>query len=142
MPLNLTRIRYDDLTGKQKEYYNFQKVSAALADFGFMTQWLTYDRDFTDFIAKHVDGNTTLRVQLERRLAFRKKYLGKDLYIAFREGETCYLYRHDELLERVLRETNISNTRSWQIDGGYDFPRLSDDMAALLEPYRISGPGL
>jgi hypothetical protein len=37
MSLELTRIRYANLNARQKEHYNFQKVSAVLADFGFVT---------------------------------------------------------------------------------------------------------
>ena len=33
--MELRRISYDELTSKQKEIYNFQKVAGILADFGF-----------------------------------------------------------------------------------------------------------
>ena len=56
MPLELTRIRYADLNARQKENYNFQKVSAVLADFGFTTLRLTDDWQGADFIAQHIDG--------------------------------------------------------------------------------------
>ena len=74
MSLDLSRVRYADLNARQKENYNFQKVSAVLADFGFSTLRLTDDWQGADFIAQHVDGETFLKVQLKGRLTFGKKY--------------------------------------------------------------------
>ena len=75
-------IRYHDLTNaKQKENYNFLKVSAILADYGFMTMRLNDDWQGADFIAQHIDGETFLRVQLKGRLWFAKKYMDKSLFI-------------------------------------------------------------
>ena len=142
MSLELTRIRYADLNARQKENYNFQKISAVLADFGFTTLRLTDDWQGADFIAQHIDGETFLKVQLKGRLTFGEKYRGKDLYVAFEDGGTWYLYPHDDVLAVVLEETNVSNTDSWQKRGGYSFPGLSKPMAQILEPYTIEGPDL
>ncbi len=43
MPLNLTRIRYIELDARQKENYNYQKLAAVLADYGFVTMRLSSD---------------------------------------------------------------------------------------------------
>jgi hypothetical protein len=43
MPTQLARIDYSTLNARQKENYNFQKVSAALADYGYVTLRLTND---------------------------------------------------------------------------------------------------
>jgi len=37
------RVRYEDLDARQKEAFNFQKVSAVLADYGFVTLRLSSD---------------------------------------------------------------------------------------------------
>ena len=63
MTLNLRRIDYALLNARQKENFNFQKLSAVLADFGFVTMRLTDDWGGADFIAQHTDGETFLRVQ-------------------------------------------------------------------------------
>jgi hypothetical protein len=75
----LEPIEYDALNAKQKENYNFQKVSAVLADYGFVTFRLNDDWQGADFIALHVYGKT-LKVQLKSRLDFDKKYMGKELF--------------------------------------------------------------
>ena len=143
MSLELIRVRYADLNARQKENYNFQKVSAVLADFGFTTLRLTDDWQGADFIAQHIDGETFLKVQLKGRLTFGTKYVGKDLYVAFPHAGSWYLYPHDDVLQTVMRETDtIRGTTSWDERGGYSFGGLSRHMAALMEPYRIAGPDL
>ena len=92
--MKLKRIRYSDLNSRQKENFNFQKISAVLADYGFITIRLSDDWKAADFVAQHIDGEF-IKVQLKSRLAFHKKYQGKDLYIVFSEGEAAYLpWRH------------------------------------------------
>jgi len=138
--VRLTKIPYGRLNARQKENFNFQKLSAVLADYGYVTYRLSDDWEGADLIAQHVSGDV-VRVQLKSRLGFYKKYRGKDLYVAFADGDTWYLYGHDELLARVLKRTRIGATRSWKERGGYHFPSISAQLRGLLEPYRISGDG-
>lgn len=54
MTLKLKKISYsDDLNARQKENFNFQKVSAVLADYGYVTMRLSDDWQGADFIALH-----------------------------------------------------------------------------------------
>src|SRR2546423_6646388 len=122
MPLNLTRIRYKDLDARQKENYNYQKLSAALADYGFVTMRLSSDWRGADLIAQHVDDLTFLKIQLKGRLTFCKYYVGKDLHIAFPLGDDWYLYPHDELLEKVHKINEFKDTLSWTEKGECSFP--------------------
>jgi len=139
MAIQLSKIDYAQLNARQKENFNFLKVSAVLADYGFMTMRLSDDWQGADFIAQHVDGGTFMKVQLKSRLAFGEKYKGKDLYVAFFHAGDWYLYPHDEVLERVLAETTVGGTVSWMEHGGYSFPKISQQMRVLLEPYKICG---
>jgi len=140
MPLILAHIRYADLNSRQQENFNYQKVSAVLADYGFVTLRLSDDWQGADFIAQHIDGETFVRVQLKGRLTFSKKYIGKGLYIAFHAKGEWYLYPHDDLLKVALAVTNIGETRSWKSKrGGYSFPVLSRQLRQLLAPYKIAG---
>ena len=135
--MQFAKITYSDLNARQKENFNFQKVSAVLADYGFVTFRLSDDWQGADFLALRITGEV-LRVQLKSRLAFYEKYRDKELYVAFAEGDTWYLYPHDELLAKVLANTTISTSASWE-SGGYSFTRLSGQLLRLLEPYKISG---
>lgn len=108
--MTLQKINYNDLNLKAKEMYNFQKVSAVLADYGFTCMWLNNDWEGADFIAVHYDGFTTLKVQLKARMWFDKKYLNKDIYMCFREDDETYLYPHDELLAKIpIYKTAVEN---------------------------------
>lgn len=130
------KIRYEDLNAKQKERYNFQKVSSLLADLGFTTVLLTDDWNGADFLAIHKDGDV-LKVQLKGRMTFDKKYLEKNLFICFPEGADWYLYPHDELLEQINAENKLTETESWNKEGKYSFPNLSNKQKALLKPHLI-----
>ena len=139
MRTQFQRIRYSSLNSREQEAYNFQKVSAVLADYGFLTIRLSSDWRGADFIAQHVDGVTFLKVQLKGRLTFEKKYQGRDLHVCFPDGGQWFLYPHDELLEQVLAISGVSGTESWKKHGGYSFPRLSKKLRELLVPYRLEG---
>jgi len=139
MAIQLSKIDYIHLNARQKENFNFLKVSAVLADYGFLTMRLSDDWNGADFIAHNVDGCTFLKVQLKSRLSFAKKYNKKDLYVAFFYKSDWYLYPHDELLARVLDKTNVGSTDSWRHKGSYSYPSISQQMRVLLEPYKICG---
>jgi hypothetical protein len=138
MRLRFQRIIYDALNGRQQEAFNFQKVSAVLAAYGFTTVRLTADWRGADFIAQHFDGITFLRVQLKGRCTFDKKYIGRDLHMCFPSGDHWFLYPHDEVLDKALAETSIGGTDSWKTDGGYSFPAVTKKLKALLELYRLN----
>lgn len=135
--LRLQPIRYADLNAKQKEIYNFQKIAAALADYGFNCIKLQDDWQGADFLAYHKDGSQTLRVQLKGRVTIDRKYLGRDLYIAFPFGEgVWYLVPHDELVRQIGEHTNWLNTPSWK-RGAYSSVSLNPQLRDALEPYKL-----
>src|SRR3990170_5450972 len=96
----LKRITYSDLNPKQKEVYNFHKVAAILADYGFNCIKLTDDWQGADFLAYHKDRLNTLKVQLKSRLAIDKKYKDKELFVAFPLNGHWYLVEHDTLIKK------------------------------------------
>jgi hypothetical protein len=77
MPLKFTPVDYKALNARQQENYNYFKLSAVLAEYGFSTMRLSDDWQGADLIAQHIDGETFLKVQLKGRLTFNKKYLKK-----------------------------------------------------------------
>ncbi|MFZ3210893.1 MAG: hypothetical protein WA188_05210 [Terriglobales bacterium] len=137
MGITFNRIPYGNLNSRQREAYNFQKVSAVLADYGYITIRLSSDWGGADFIAQHCDGRTFLKIQLKSRLTFDEKYRRRDLYVCFPSGDEWFLYPHDELLEEVLRATNIPNTDSWKQHGAWSFPTISRALREMLQPYRL-----
>ena len=142
--MKFTRVEYSELKKtKQKEIYNFQKISAILADYGFATIKLDNDWQGADFIAQHFDDGTFFKVQLKGRLTFAKIYIGKNIYICFphpsdpdKGQRDWYIFDHDELLYRSFLE-RIKETDSWKIEGVYSYPDLSKDILALLSDYKL-----
>lgn len=141
MQITFERIDYQELNSRQQEAYNFQKVSAVLADFGFVTIPLSNDWNGADFIAQCRDGITFLKVQLKSRLTFDKKYCGKQLYICFRDGihdhDPWYVYDHDEFLKEVDANGKIRESETWKAGKPYHFPTLSAHLKGQLNEYRI-----
>jgi hypothetical protein len=128
------RKRYQDLNSRQQENYNFAKLAAVLADYGFSCLRLSDDWHGADLIAVHPDLSD-LKIQLKGRLSVDKKYRGKNLYVAFRDNDSWYLYPHDELCQKVLPK--IEGTLSWQERGTYTWPSLPEWVADILQEYQI-----
>ncbi len=126
------KVEYSELNSKAKEMYNFQKVSAKLADYGFTTMWLNNDWQGADFIGVHADGVTDIKVQLKGRLSFSQKYIGKNIYMCFIAEETVYLYPHDEVLSKL--EHRISD-QTYIKTGSWSTPKLTKQNKELLKAY-------
>jgi hypothetical protein len=134
MSIRFEKVEYVNLNARGQEMYNFQKVSAVLADYGFTTMWLNNDWHGADFIAIHADGETDIKVQLKGRLTFARKYIGKEIYICFIDGGDTYLYPHDSILQLV--EDRISD-RTWLSKGTWSTPSLTAYFRTLLSGYKL-----
>lgn len=131
------KIEYENLNSRQKEIYNFQKVAAVLADYGFNCMKLSDDWQGADFLAYHKDGSETLKVQLKARVSIDKKYLGKGLHVAFPLNGSWCMLEHDRLVELVREKTNWLNTDSWELRGIYNSASPSKKLMDLLKEYRL-----
>jgi hypothetical protein len=131
------KINYDELSGKAKETYNFQKVSAVLADYGYATNWLNIDFESADFIATHFDGYNILKVQLKGRFSIYKKYIGKDIYICFPYKKSFYMIPHDKMVEIVEKKTIWLDSSSWKENGFYHSHRPSRELVEEIEKYKL-----
>ena len=132
------RAAYEDMNARQQENYNFHKIAAVMAEYGYNSIRLSDDWEYADFIAIHIDGDTMRRVQLKGRFGFDKKYRGKNLWIAFRDSksEEIYVYPHDKLLSHYI--TRFEGTVAWQKNGNYHFPSRTFADKKLLAPYRLT----
>ena len=142
------RIDYKDLNSRQKENFNFQKISAVLADYGFLTLRLSDDWQGADFIAHHVSGDRFLKVQLKGRLTVDTKYKGKDIWICFNDQKNrnvWYLFPHDDFLRWALVNLNIGQTKGWKnaddwnnVEGIYSWPSLGKTILSWLSDHALS----
>ena len=131
-------VPYENLNARQKENHNYHHIANILAKRGFNCIRLSDDWQGADFLAVHVDGET-LRVQLKGRWEINKKYVGKELHIAFPSphgGEGCYVIWHDALVELLEANTKALDSASWQERGIYN-GNLNPPMLRLLDGYYL-----
>jgi hypothetical protein len=133
------KVSYKNLTARQKELFNFQKIAATFADYGFNCIKLADDWQGADFLAYHVNGTTTLKVQLKSRLTIGQKYGGKDIWIAFPHKDIWYLVKHDQLVEKVREHTDWLNSSSWVNMRGYSSTSVNAGLLHSLAEDRL-GP--
>lgn len=134
----LEPVPYSDLNSRQKENYNFHKVAARMADYGFNCLRLTDDWQGADFIACHIDGETFLKVQLKGRLVIDRKYQGKAIHIAFIHGDMAYLYDHDRLVGHLEANGLIGDDSvTWHEQGFRSWPTPPAWAINFLEEFRI-----
>lgn len=136
---DFTKGKYKKLNAKQQENFNFHKIAGILADYGFNSIRLYDDWKGADFLAYHNDEDSTLRIQLKGRWTIEKKYVGKEIYIAFPNGDDWYLYPHDELIDYFKREEKhtVLETPSWKNDKKYGSPSISNTMKDFFDEYKI-----
>lgn len=133
-------VPYDSLNPRQKENYNYAKIAARLADYGFNCIRLSDDWQGADFIACHVDNETFLKVQLKGRLTLDKKYSNKDIFIAFISGGDHYVYQHDEFLDYFEVCGNLGKlgrTERWDNHGARSWPKPPRWAQEWLTDYKI-----
>jgi hypothetical protein len=135
--LKLRKIDYRKLNGRQKENYNFQKLSGVLADYGFTTIRLSDDWNGADFLAQHVDGKTLLRIQLKSRLGIYQKYSRRELWICFPYQGGWYLFPHDKVLGHLLRTSNIKSTVAWRKGHAWNWNRPPHRILQYLKPFLL-----
>lgn len=135
--MNFETIDYEELNSPQKEIYNFQKVAALLADYGFNCIKLSDDWGGADFLADHKDGTEKHKVQLKSRITINEKYQGKDLYMAFPIDNDWYYIKHDELIDIIRDNSTWLDSNSWENDGDYHSERGNSELRAALEEHKL-----
>jgi frataxin-like iron-binding protein CyaY len=131
------KVSYDNLNSKQKELFNFQKIAATLADYGFNCIKLADDWQGADFLAYHINGKTTLKVQLKSRITINQKYCDKDLWMAFPHNDFWYLIEHDRLVEMVGEKTDWLKSSSWIDKHGYSSVSINTGLLQILADNRL-----
>lgn len=126
------KVQYSSLKARQKELFNFQKIAATLADYGFNCIKLADDWQGADFLAYHMNGTTTLKVQLKPRLTIDPKYCGKDIWVAFPHEGCWYLIKHDCLVEKIRKQAKWLNSATWTDGKSYHSTSINPDLLESL----------
>jgi hypothetical protein len=132
-------IPYATLNARQKEIFNFQKLSATLADYGFNCIKLADDWGGADFIAYHVITTRTLKIQLKSRITIGTKYVGKDIWVAFPHKRFWYLIEHVRLVEKIGESTDWLRTPSWLTGNAYSSVSINPTLLNALAENKL-GP--
>jgi frataxin-like iron-binding protein CyaY len=135
--VRLDKVSYDSLSAKQKDLFNFQKIAATLADYGFNCIKLADDWQGADFLAYHINGSTTLKVQLKSRLTINQKYCSKNIWVAFPHKGYWYLIEHDHLVEKAREQTDWLNSSSWIDKHGYSSTSINGDLLQSLAENKL-----
>ena len=135
--MNFARVDFDKLNTCDKRQYDYFKVSAALADYGYFSQGLLTADEHEDFIACNYSGTFQLSVLLKSRLTLASNLEHQKLHIAFYERGYWYVYPHDDVLTFACQTSAITNTTSWRQKGIYTFPQLTEKYRHFLEPWRL-----
>lgn len=80
----------------------------------------------------------TRKVQLKGRWTIDKKYVGRDIWVAFPVGDDWYLVPHDEIVAIARTHTTALETDSWIKGGAYSWPKPTKVMLAQCEGYRFA----
>lgn len=111
-------------------------VSLALVQ-GFNAFLPVYDGG-VDFILYREDDGTVRKVQLKGRWTIDRKYVARDIWIAFPIDAEWYLMPHDLMLEHAEADGKTLKSASWVDAGGYSRKRPSAALIALCKPYRFA----
>lgn len=120
-------------SGQIREVINRNSlVSLALAR-GYNAFLPVYDGGI-DFILYNEETGDTKLVQLKGRWTIDKKYVGRNVWIAFHHAGVWYLAPHDELISHADRY-GYTQSKSWVERGAYTCPGLTKAQLADLAPY-------
>jgi len=118
-----------------REVINRNTVVSLALEQGFNAYLPVYDGG-VDFILYREEDGTTRKVQLKGRWMIDKKYVDRDIWMAFPNGEDWYLVPHADLVQQGDAQ-GFTRTVSWVERGAYSCPSLSKALLAACEPYRF-----
>lgn len=80
----------------------------------------------------------TRKVQLKGRWTIDKKYIGRDIWVAFPVGDDWYLVPHDEMVAIAKAYTTALESTSWIKGNAYSWPKPTKVMMAQCEVHRFA----
>jgi hypothetical protein len=83
-----------------------------------------------DFVLYRERDGLVRKVQLKSRWTVERKYVGRDIWIAFPIGSDWYLMPHDQMLTHAETD-GVTQTASWIEGGSYSRPRPSAALVAF-----------
>jgi len=91
-----------------------------------------------DLIAHREADNDFKLVQQKSRWTIARKYVERNIWIAFRDGGGWFLAPHDEMV-RLGEAAGYTATASWIEKGIYHSASMTRNLRERCEKYRLSG---
>lgn len=123
------------LTAQAIERINTNALVAELMARGWNAYLPVYDEGI-DLLATQDDCARLLKIQLKSRWTIDKKYHGRDIHIAFREGDVWYLVPHDEAVS-MGNELGYCARASWTKGGQWSVGSMSAALLKMMAPYAL-----
>ncbi|MEL7346701.1 MAG: hypothetical protein AAFN17_03005 [Pseudomonadota bacterium] len=92
-----------------------------------------------DLIAHRESDGTLFLVQLKSRWSIDRKYLGRNIHVAFPDGDTWYLAPHDEMVS-IAEGLGYTTSASWQERGQYHSARPSAAFRKAMSGFKLQAP--
>jgi len=119
-----------------REVINRNTVVSLALDQGFNAFLPVYDGG-VDFILYRESDGLVRKVQLKGRWTIDRKYLDRDIWVAFPIAGDWYLMPHDVMVA-LAEADGVTKTASWMDGGAYSKPRPSKATIAACAPYRFT----
>jgi len=91
-----------------------------------------------DMIAHRESDDDLKLIQQKSRWTIARKYVGRSIWIAFRDRGDWYLAPHDEMVS-LGEEAGYTATPSWTDKGLYHRASMTSDLRERCEKYRLPG---
>ena len=119
-----------------REVINRNIVVSLALEQGFNAFLPVYDGG-VDFVLYRESDGVIRKVQLKSRWMIDKKYIGRDIWMAFPINNVWHLMPHDKMLE-LAKGDGTTETLAWINGGAYSRPRPSAAVIAECQPYRFA----
>ncbi len=94
------------------------------------------DQGIDFIIHRECDGDLKL-IQQKSRWTIDRKYLGRNIWVAFLSREEWYLAPHDEMIALESAKGTTLETASWREGNQYSRANLSHADELIYAPYRL-----
>lgn len=118
-----------------REVINRNALVSLALDLGYNAFLPVYDGG-VDFILYNEETGDLKKVQLKGRWMIDRKYVDRDIWIAFHDRGNWYLCPHDTLVEHGTTY-GFTAQASWTAKNAYSYAPLSKRMQADLKSYRF-----
>jgi hypothetical protein len=120
-----------------REVINRNIVVSLALEQGFNAYLPVYDGGIDFILCRESDGQL-LQVQLKGRLMIDKKYIGRNIWMAFPISDDWYLMPHDKILALAEADGKTTRSKSWAESGAYSWPKPSAAMIGKCKEFRFS----